>query len=1236
MTKKATKIPAILILAVFALTFSAAGPAMAGLVLPEEQVQGIQSDTMFLPLLFIQNQGQAPDDVKYHASAAGHTISFMPDRIVLRAIVNEGETPRDTEISMSFPGASAAPEITGLDPQPGDANFYLDNDPSRWREGVPIFGSIEYCQLYPGIDLRYRGTEGVLKREFIVAPGADPDRIAIAYDGIQGLALNEDGSLAITTPLGVLTEEAPIAYQDVDGSRVPVSVSYRLINDRTVGFTIGEYDPSLPLVIDPTLIYSSFFGASGSTYIHRVRVDGNDNIWIAGRTSANDLPVQNPNQGYVSGNDGFVAELNPQGTSVLYLTYIGGGAEDSIQGLDLDTSGNVYICGATSSDNFPLQSPIMDTRNAQSAGFVTKLDPTGLPGSQLIYSTYLGHNGTSPSYNYTTVNAIGADTSGNAWISGYTMSETLPVTPDAEQPNKAGGCDSFVGKIAADGSLQYLTYLGGSADDGDSSAAAGYSSFKPMGLGLDSAGNVYIAGYTKSSDFPVVNAYDSTYGGGTTADIFVAKYNSSGGKVYATYIGGSNLDKANDIAVDAGGSVYIAGTTYSNDIPVINPAQGTLKGTYDNYIAKLDSSGTNLVYSTYWGGASGNDDGAFGIAVDDNGNSYTVGETRASDFPLINATQSTMTSYEGFIVRLSPSGEALYSTYVGGANYDYLYGVAVNGEGNAVAAGDSNSATYPIVGSPYQDTKTGTYSGVITIISPLNLPSASFTADPLSGDAPLEVRFTDTSTGDPTSWSWAFGDSGTSDEQNPVHTYTSAGLFTVNLTVTNAGGSDSFVRTDYITVALPEGAGLASSAWPKFQFDTRNTGQSPNAGPETGTLYWTFPANGEFIAQPSIGPDGSIYIENYDGDLYAVNPDGTLKWNYTLGEQLHGSPAISADGTIYVGNRGISAINPDGTLKWTYPEGPAGNFTSATIGPDKTIYVGSFDGPVGSLVGSLYAISDVGDRATLKWAYNTGPVLGVPAIGNDGTIYAGSLDKDLYAIRPDGTLKWNFTTGGQMELASPAIGSDGTIYIANNDTNLYAVDPMGSLRWTYAIGNYVLGTLAIGSDGTIYIVCEDRNLHAINPNGTARWSFDIGGSGAPVLAADGTVYIGSDDGNIYAINPEGTLKWSFATGSSIVYSAPCIGEDGTLYVGNFDGDLIALKDIPAPVPLPGKTDPPTDPDGDGIIEDMNANGIKDFNDVFLFFRQMEWIQANEPVPLFDFNGNGIVDFNDIVRLFKEL
>ena len=318
-----------------------------------------------------------------------------------------------------------------------------------------------------------------------------------------------------------------------------------------------------------------------------------------------------------------------------------------------------------------------------------------------------------------------------------------------------------------------------------------------------------------------------------------------------------------------------------------------------------------------------------------------------------------------------------------------------------------------------------------------------------------------------------------------------------------------------VTVATPNlsHAQLATSAWPMFHHDASHTGLSTvDTSANPGMQKWAINAHiGVDITSPAVGADGTIYIGSQDRHLYALNPDGKRKWAFATHGIVDTSPAIAADGTICVGDEDgrIYAVKSNGKKKW-WTIGNGSVIDAPTIGPDGTIYIG--------FNAYLYALTDNGNYASVKWAFFLDSFAGVtsPAVAADGTVYFGSSDDNLYAVNPDGTLKWTFATGGFV-FSSPAIGADGTIYIASNDDNLYAVNPDGTQKWMFATGFQVQSSPAIGADGTIYFGSGDFNVYALTDGGqgtvTEKWAFLTGGSietSSPAIGADGTIYIGSD------------------------------------------------------------------------------------------------------------------------------
>ncbi len=771
-------------------------PATAGLVLPADgQQETVHAKVLQLPLSFTENQGQAPDGIAFHIRAAGHTIAFTPGGVILRTTQEMDDRTESSEVRMSFVGAAESPAITGIDPLPGKANFFIGNDASQWETDVPMFSAIRYEQVYPGIDLVYRGTEGVLKREFVVAPGVNPDQIVLSYSGIDSLRLAEDGSLKIATPLGVITDEAPVAYQLAGEQMVPVTVSYDIIGDTLVGFTTGTYDPTKSLTIDPSLKYSTYLGGTGGDFGYGIATDSSGNMYITGYTTSTDFPLADPLQATKSGAaDIFITKLNPAGTEVLYSTYLGGEGDDYAWSIVVDGDENIYIAGRTRSDDFPVSNPTQSTNNGGNNGdtILAKLNPSG---SALLFSTYLGGNADDMPGQYG--NCLAIDASGNMYVTGQTGSPDFPVV-NPIQASLNGTRDIFLTKIdPSTPAVVYSTYLGGSGNDGGNDVA------------VDETGAAYIAGQTNSADFPLVDALQSTLGG--SYDALFLKVNPSGSALeYASYLGGAGSDNVYAAAVGTDHSMYIAGSTSSANFPVVNPVQDTNGGTgSDAFVVKIDPAGSALDYATYLGGA-GNSESARAIAVDSSGSAYIAGVTNGAGFPTVNPIQGYVALRDSFITKLNSAGdEIVYSTYIGGDNNDDIYSLAIDGNGNAYVTGMTQSSNFPTV-SPLQATSGGTWEAFVAILEDDRAPTADFTANQTTGPAPLTVRFTDESTGSPTSWVWDFGDDSTSADQNPEHQYTAPGTYSVSLTATNALGSDSASKAGYI-IATDGGGPLSGN-----------------------------------------------------------------------------------------------------------------------------------------------------------------------------------------------------------------------------------------------------------------------------------------------------------------------------------------------------------------------------------------------------------------------------------------
>jgi len=640
-----------------------------------------------LPLSFVPNRGQTDDRVRYTAQAPGLGV-FLTDE---KAVMSFRKGERGAALEMRFMGANPDARIIPGSRREGQVSYLTG---SRHRSGLPTYGAVTYRELWPGIDMVFHGRPGRLKYEFHVAPGADPERIRLAYAGANGLALSDAGHLLVATPLGTLRDARPVSYQAVDGRRVPVESRYEIQGTR-YGFALGAHDSGQPLVIDPGLEYSTYLGGGGGAGI---AVDADGSTYVTGNTAATDFPTtpgafDTTEGGGVGRGDVFVTKLNPAGSALVYSTYLGGISEDYAGGIAVDASGNAYITGlASPSRDFPTTAGAFDTEGAGSyyPRFVSKLNSDG---SALVYSTFLAGS----YYNYG-VGDIAVDTTGSAYVIGTTDGTAdFPTTAGAFDTTFNGHpsyTDVFVTKLNPTGSaLTYSTFLGGSTFD------------HGQDVTVDASGNAYVTGTTSSVDFPATaGAFDTTKAP-NDGDYFVTKLNPTGSAlVYSTYLGGgSSYDVSNAIAVDASGSAYVTGNTDSAAFP-------TTPGAFDTdepngpTVSKLNPTGSALVYSTYLDGTvhtwprSEQGSAAADIAVDTSGSAYVTG-VAGKDFPTTpGAFDTSLTGFsDAFVTKLSANGAALsYSTYLGGQREDSGTAITVDPSGRAYVTGSTHlSSDFP-------------------------------------------------------------------------------------------------------------------------------------------------------------------------------------------------------------------------------------------------------------------------------------------------------------------------------------------------------------------------------------------------------------------------------------------------------------------------------------------------------------------------------------------------------------
>jgi hypothetical protein len=627
--------------------------------------------------------------------------------------------------------------FSGCEPQPGTSNYFIGNDPKKWRTAVPNYAKVQYQDVYPGVDLVYYGNQRQLGYDFVVAPGADPRAIKLDFTGTAGkpakghdrtsfLRIEHNGDLLVRLNGREVSFHKPTAYQLLSDSakaasgslaKETVEAGYVLQANGQVGIRLAHYDVTRALTIDPILLqYSSILGGSSFEDGLAIAVDSSGNAYVAGETESSDFPTVHQIAGAclglcgtVGNGDVFVTKVNAAGSALVYSSYIGGSAYDEALGVAVDSSGNAYVTGTTFSSDFPTLHQIAGAclglcGTGNPDVFVTKINAAG---SALVYSSYIGGSAQETAY------GVAVDSSGSAYLTGTTYSTDYPMVnqiPGACQGScgTLGNAAVFVTKINAAGSaLVYSSYIGGSGGEQAQSVA------------VDSSGNAYLTGQTQSSDFPIVNqipgACLGTCGTGQfpAGDVFVTKVNAAGSAlVYSSYIGGSDVDTAHGVAVDRFGNAYVTGVTQSSDFPRVHQIPGACLGSCgasgngDVFVTRTNAAGSALIYSSYIGGSGL--DLATGVAVDRFGNAYVTGDTDSTDFPIVNQIPGACVGLCGngagdvFLTKISSAAAPgalplVFSSYIGGSDYDEALGIAVDGLGNAYVTGDTDSTDFPRV-----------------------------------------------------------------------------------------------------------------------------------------------------------------------------------------------------------------------------------------------------------------------------------------------------------------------------------------------------------------------------------------------------------------------------------------------------------------------------------------------------------------------------------------------------------
>ncbi len=631
-----------------------------------------------IPLHFERNQGQADSSVGF-VSRSGNRALFIGNtesRLVLPNVTmtKKGErlSKEPDVLTMKLVDARVDPKAEGINELPGRTSYFKGSDPEKWQAQIPTYEKVKYTGVYEGVDLIYYGNQNTLEYDFDLAAHVDPDVIKMKFENTSQIKVDENGDLNLTVGSHVVRQHAPIVYQEIDGVRNVIEASYVVSqNEKEVGFSIGEYDRSKALTIDPVVTFSTYLGGSAGSDLFNIEagfalaVDPSGNIFVAGITPSGDFPTQSPQQPNPAGiYDAFITKFNPSGSALLYSSYFGGNDEDRIVSISLGPSNEIFASGYTLSTNFPLMTPLLSNLNGFNDGFIAKFSSTGA----LVYSTYLGGSSAEACL---FIKNQGTDV---VTFAGSTQSVDFP-TFNAIQPNNAGGSDFFLGKLnLATNTLLFSTYFGGTFTDSMILSSAA----------VDQAGNIYIGGTSGSIDYPTtVGAFQTESGG--SDEVVITKFSPLGNSIfYSTYIGGNLVDDADGLAIDSSGNAYVTGFTRSANFPTKNAVQPVLKDP-DAFVAKLNASGSDLVFSTYLGGL--NLERGSAVATDAAGNCYVTGRSNSGDFPVKRALRPARGLDDVFVSKFNRDGAMLFSTLLGGSFNDYGFTIAADNFNNAIVSG---------------------------------------------------------------------------------------------------------------------------------------------------------------------------------------------------------------------------------------------------------------------------------------------------------------------------------------------------------------------------------------------------------------------------------------------------------------------------------------------------------------------------------------------------------------------
>lgn len=937
------------------------------------------SKKMAKDLHFEENKGQWDDRALFKTDLKGGRL-FLEKNTLTYTFYNPADLDRihakrheqNADISseiinnhafkVRFEGAQEQPFVHGTGQKHEYHNYFIGNDPSKWATDVKLFEKVHYTALYPFIDLDVYSHKGNLKYDLTVMPGGKASNIRMKYDGTDGLVL-QDGNLVIKTSVNDIIEQKPYAYQEINGQRIRVECRF-VLKKNTVSFAFPKgYDNSVPLVIDPLVVASTYSGASTDTWGHCATYDASGNIYSGGLAFGQGYPVTTGAYQTTFGgtSDAAIAKLDPQGSSFFYATYLGGSSSDYPQSLFVNANNEIYIYGSTQSTNFPTTTGAFDvTSNGGTDIFVSALNANG---NGLIGSSYVGGSGfdgnNSITYNYGDAyrGEIILDTSSNVYIASVTASTNFPTTSGAYDVTQNGMQDGVVFKMNPSlTAMTWGTYIGGSQHDGT------------YGLRLDGIGNLYVTGTTSSSNFPsTAGTLYPAYQGGMFDGFVLYLMNNGAAVGSSTFFGTALADVSYFLDLDMNGDVYIYGVSQSSFTPspgvYSNPGSGP-------FIAKLDPGLSTLTWITVFGNGSAttaypglNEFSPTAFMVDICGNIYASGWGDITNYPISsNAVQPTNDANDFYLLVLDQNAQSMvYATYFGdNGGWEHVDGGTSRFDKNgivyqAVCACGGNFPTTPNAVAPTSPSWNCDIAVFKIDFQAIGVVATAVPNPSSTGCAPYTVNFDNQSSG-AVDYIWDFGDGSPTDTATtPSHTYNTPGTYIITLIATDSASCNSSDTTSItVTVNATPVVNLGNdtmicgtfnlpldAANPGATYQWSDSSSSQIINVNAGGTYWVQVSNGTcsdidsitiMVPPPvALGSDTTLC----EGELLTLNaPAEANSYLWSTGETT-ASIGVTASNIYWVEANTNNCITTD-TISVSFHPLPMVN-----IGNDTTICSGA-------------------------------------------------------------------------------------------------------------------------------------------------------------------------------------------------------------------------------------------------------------------------------------------------------